>query len=69
MISLLRNLEVEQRSQEWAAEHCFKLNRDDPRKMLELHHKQQHKDGGENTVENLITLCNVCHDAIHRQKG
>lgn len=46
-----------------------KLNRDDPRKMLELHHKQQHKDGGENTVENLITLCNVCHDAIHRQKG
>ena len=45
-----------------------KLNRDDPRKMLELHHKQQHKDGGENTVENLITLCNVCHDAIHRQK-
>lgn len=45
-----------------------KLNRDDPRKMLELHHKQQHKDGGENTAENLITLCNVCHDAIHRQK-
>lgn len=44
------------------------LNKDDPRKMLELHHKQQHKDGGENTVENLITLCNVCHDDIHRQK-
>lgn len=45
-----------------------KLNRDDPRKMLELHHKQQHKDGGENTIENLITLCNVCHDDVHRQK-
>lgn len=44
------------------------LNKDDPRKMLELHHKQQHKDGGENTVENLITLCNVCHDEVHRQK-
>lgn len=44
------------------------LNRDDPRKMLELHHKHQHKDGGENTEENLITLCNVCHDDVHRQK-
>lgn len=44
------------------------LSKDDPRKMLELHHKQQHKDGGENTVENLTTLCNVCHDDIHRQK-
>lgn len=43
-----------------------KANRDDPRKMLELHHKQQHKDGGENTVDNLITLCNVCHDDVHR---
>lgn len=44
------------------------LRKDDPRKMLELHHKQQHKDGGENTVENLTTLCNVCHDDVHRQK-
>ena len=42
------------------------LSREDPRKMLELHHKQQHKDGGENTVDNLIALCNVCHDDIHR---
>lgn len=42
------------------------LSKDDPRKMLELHHIQQHKDGGENTVENLITLCNVCHDEEHR---
>lgn len=42
------------------------LNQDDPRKMLELHHVTHHKDGGENTVENLITLCNVCHDDKHR---
>ncbi len=39
----------------------------DPRKMLELHHKKRHKDGGENTVENLITLCNVHHDEEHRK--
>ena len=45
------------------------LSRDDPRKMLELHHKQHHKDKGENTVENLITLCNVHHDEMHRRSG
>jgi heterodisulfide reductase subunit B len=44
------------------------LSPDDPRKMLELHHKQHHKDRGENTAENLITLCNVCHDQVHRTK-
>ncbi len=42
------------------------LSPDDPRKMLELHHRQHHKDKGGNTVENLVTLCNVCHDERHR---
>lgn len=42
------------------------LSPDDPRKMLELHHVQHHKDKGENTAENLITLCNVHHDEEHR---
>ena len=45
------------------------LSPDDPRKMLELHHKRHHKDKGENTVDNLITLCNVDHDEIHRRGG
>jgi hypothetical protein len=43
------------------------LSRDDPRKMLELHHVKHHIDKGENTTENLITLCNVHHDEEHRQ--
>ena len=43
------------------------LSPDDPRKMLELHHIKHHKDGGENTEENLVTLCNVCHDNKHRK--
>lgn len=43
------------------------LSRKDPRHMLELHHKKHHKDGGENTEENLETLCNVCHDKKHRK--
>jgi hypothetical protein len=42
------------------------LSPDDPRKMLELHHVRHHKDKGENTVDNLVTLCNVHHDEEHR---
>ncbi|EAA7554391.1 HNH endonuclease [Salmonella enterica] len=40
----------------------------DPRTFLELHHIEHHADGGENTPDNLITLCNVCHDDVHRRK-
>ncbi|MEW5559641.1 HNH endonuclease [Enterobacter asburiae] len=40
----------------------------DPRTFLELHHIEHHADGGENTLANLITLCNVCHDEVHRKK-
>lgn len=40
----------------------------DPRTFLELHHIEHHADGGENTLDNLITLCNVCHDDVHRRK-
>jgi hypothetical protein len=43
-------------------------NRSDPR-HLELHHKKPHIKGGKNTESNLITLCTVCHDEIHREKG
>lgn len=45
------------------------LRPDDPRKMLELHHIHHHKDGGVNTADNLITLCNVCHDVKHRKNN
>lgn len=39
-------------------------NRSDPR-HLELHHVEHHAKGGENTEENLITLCTICHDKLH----
>ena len=42
-------------------------NPSDPR-HLELHHKKQHVDGGENTEENLTTLCTICHNQIHSKK-
>lgn len=40
-------------------------NPSDPR-HLELHHIKPHAEGGENTEENLRTLCTVCHDKVHR---
>ena len=43
-------------------------NPDDPRKFLELHHIVEHRSGGENTLENLIALCNVDHDRVHAKK-
>lgn len=52
---------------------CFKCkwnhklwNPSDPR-HLELHHREHHARGGKNTPENLVTLCTVCHDDMHRQ--
>jgi hypothetical protein len=42
--------------------------REDPR-FLELHHVEYHVEGGSNEVDNLITLCNLCHDRIHREGG
>ncbi|MGB3025830.1 HNH endonuclease [Paradevosia shaoguanensis] len=41
---------------------------DDPRRYLELHHIIRHMDKGKNVPENLITLCNVHHDDVHRRK-
>lgn len=42
-----------------------KWHRADPR-FLELHHIRPHVQGGDSSAENLITYCNVCHDAVHR---
>lgn len=39
-------------------------NRADPR-ILELHHRKYHAKGGGNTEDNLVALCNVCHDRVH----
>lgn len=38
----------------------------DPRRFLELHHIKHHAAGGQNNADNLVTLCNVHHDALHR---
>jgi hypothetical protein len=42
-------------------------NPSDPR-HLELHHREHHAKGGQNSEENLVTLCIVCHDTLHRHE-
>jgi len=42
-------------------------NPSDPR-HLELHHVIPHVVGGENSADNLRTLCTVCHDKVHRSQ-
>jgi hypothetical protein len=36
------------------------------RRFLEAHHVEHHAAGGANTAENLVTLCNLHHDEVHR---
>ena len=43
-------------------------NASDPR-HLELHHVKFHHKGGDNIKENLITLCTICHDDLHKSAG
>ncbi|MBN8966101.1 MAG: HNH endonuclease [Rhizobiales bacterium] len=44
------------------------LKQGDPRRLLELHHIKFHRHKGDNTADNLVTLCNVHHDELHAQK-
>ena len=42
-------------------------DRSDPR-HLELHHIKHHAKGGDNSQENLLTVCTICHDKIHKAR-
>jgi 5-methylcytosine-specific restriction endonuclease McrA len=35
------------------------------RSSLEVHHKKFQSHSGDDSEQNLITLCAVCHDAVH----
>ena len=52
------------RSCNWSPDARSKADR--YRNFIELHHIEHHVQGGENSVGNLISLCNVCHDDVHR---
>jgi ATP-dependent DNA helicase RecQ len=36
------------------------------RSYLEVHHKEFRSQSGDDSEENLITLCTSCHDVVHR---
>lgn len=38
-------------------------------RFLEVHHIVHHVEGGENNPDNLVTLCNLHHDEVHRSDG
>ena len=44
----------------WRCQSCGSMSN------LEVHHKDFRSHSGEDSEENLITLCNACHAAVHR---
>lgn len=38
------------------------------KQFIEVHHKQLHSKGGTHQKNNLVTLCNMHHDEVHRLK-
>ena len=50
-------------SQDWKCGECGKEIFDI--REIEIHHKKPLKDGGTNTINNLISLCHKCHKAEH----
>ena len=39
----------------------------EPGRNLEVHHKEFRSQGGDDSEQNLITLCAGCHSLAHRQ--
>jgi 5-methylcytosine-specific restriction endonuclease McrA len=46
----------------WKCRHC------NSRAGLHPHHLVYKSKGGEDVINNLITLCFVCHEAVHNRK-
>jgi len=44
----------------WKCQSCGTISN------LEIHHKQQRSQSGDDLEENLITLCAACHENVHR---
>jgi len=47
----------------WRCQSCGTMSN------LEVHHREFRSHSGEDSEENLITLCSTCHAALHRQMG
>jgi len=47
----------------WRCQSCGTMSN------LEVHHKRFRSHSGDDTEENLITLCFTCHASTHKQAG
>ena len=45
----------------WRCQSCGTMSN------LEIHHKQFRSHSGDDSEDNLITLCTTCHDMFHRK--
>ena len=46
----------------WRCQSCGTMSN------LEVHHKEFRSQSGDDSEQNLITLCSTCHASMHRQK-
>jgi 5-methylcytosine-specific restriction endonuclease McrA len=44
----------------WRCQNCGALSN------LEVHHRELRSQSGDDTEQNLITLCTACHSIVHR---
>jgi 5-methylcytosine-specific restriction endonuclease McrA len=44
----------------WRCQSCGTMSN------LEVHHKRFRSQSGDDSEQNLITLCTACHDAVHQ---
>jgi 5-methylcytosine-specific restriction endonuclease McrA len=44
----------------WRCQSCGTMSN------LEVHHKELRSHGGDDSTQNLITLCTECHASVHR---
>ena len=47
----------------WRCQSCGAMSN------LEIHHKEFRSHSGDDSEENLITLCSTCHASVHGQTG
>lgn len=48
---------------------CQNINCEFPDSKLTIHHVKHRRNGGEDKVRNLVTVCNACHKRFNRRKA
>ncbi len=53
----------------WSCRRCGASTVSVPGTRLEVHHKRHIQHGGDNEVDNLVTLCSHCHAGVHSREN